>query len=210
MHLMTFDADFDLPWGHQTWKQGKINSGMFADIEKTSCPLFRKSAQNPKITSQISTLKCTWWPLIPILTLYEVTQLGNQMESVQECLLMLISLVAPYFAKVPRNPKNTSQTTTLKCTWWPLTPILTLYVVTQLGKISSGMFADIDEPCCTLCHKSVHKSENYLSDHQSITFKWFVKDKWNLAVSTTYIILPPPPPHTHTQIREVKQIQWKL
>ena len=44
MHLMTFDADFDLHWGHQTWKQGKISSGMFADIEKPSCPLFRKSA----------------------------------------------------------------------------------------------------------------------------------------------------------------------
>ena len=35
MHLMTFDADFDLHWGQQTWQQGKISSGLFADIEKT-------------------------------------------------------------------------------------------------------------------------------------------------------------------------------
>ena len=38
------------------------------------------------------------------------------LKSVKECLLMLIILVAPYSAKVRRNPKITSKTTTLKCT----------------------------------------------------------------------------------------------
>ena len=88
---------------------------------------------NPKITSHITTLKCTWWSLTLIVTLYEASKQGKRMKSVQECLLMSISLVAPYSAKVRTNPKITSQTTTLKCTWWPLTPILTLYEVTQLG-----------------------------------------------------------------------------
>ena len=204
MHLMTFDPYFDLICGHPTWQQGKISSGMFADISNPGCLLFHKldatpritshtttlkctwwsltlsltfvdvtklgnraksvqeclllskslvapySAKvqtNPKITSQITNLKCTWGLLAPILILYEVTHLGNWTKSVQECLLMSISLVAPYSAEVHTDPKITPQTTTLKCTW-PLTAILTLYEVTHLGKISSGMFADIDKTSC--------------------------------------------------------------
>ena len=140
---------------------------MFADIGKPSCLLFRKRHTHPKVISQTTILKCTRWPLTPISTLLEVTQLGNRTKSVQECLRMSISLVSPYSAKVLTNPKITSPTTTLKCTWWPLTPILTLYEATQMGKISSGMFADIDKPSYPLCCKSAHKSQNYLSDHQS-------------------------------------------
>ena len=49
----------------------------------------------------------------PILTLYEVTQSGKRAKSVQECLRISIRLVAPYAAKVPTNPKITSQTTSL-------------------------------------------------------------------------------------------------
>ena len=41
---MTFDADFDLHWGHQICQQSKINSGMFTDIGKLNKLLFRKSA----------------------------------------------------------------------------------------------------------------------------------------------------------------------
>ena len=163
MHLMTSDADFYLHWGHQTWQQGKISSGMSAAIEKPSCPLLRKIGHKSKITSQTTNLKCTWWLLTPILTLTDVTLLGNRTKSVLWCLLMSISLVVPYSAKVPTNPKITSQTTTLKCTWWPLTPIW------HQGKISSGMFADINKPSCLLCRKSTHKSSNNLSDHQSIS-----------------------------------------
>ena len=96
-------------------------------------PYSTKVPTNPKITSHTTTLKCTWWSLTPILTLHEVSQLGNQMKSVQEYLLMSIGLIAPHSAKVPTHPKITSQTTFLKCIWWPLTPILTLYEVTQLG-----------------------------------------------------------------------------
>ena len=89
MYLMTFDPDLDLIWGHPAGQQGEI------------------------ITSQSTFLKCTWWPLTPILTLYEVTQLGNRAKSVQERLRILISIVAPYAAEVPTNPKITSQTTSL-------------------------------------------------------------------------------------------------
>ena len=45
MHLMTFDADFEIHSGLQIWQQGKISLGMFADIEKPSCRLFRKNAR---------------------------------------------------------------------------------------------------------------------------------------------------------------------
>ena len=171
-YLMTFDAKLDLHWGHQTWQEGEFSSGMSAAIEKPSCPVLCKSTHksynylsdhqseihlmtfdsdfdliwdqstgqldeisqerlllmsislvapyftkwhtNPKIISQTTTLKCTWWPLTPILTLYEVTKLGNRAKSVQECLQKSIRLVAPYAAKVPTNPKITSQTTSLK------------------------------------------------------------------------------------------------
>ena len=44
MHLINFDPDFDLIWGHPIGQQGKISSGMFADIDKLSCPWCRKSA----------------------------------------------------------------------------------------------------------------------------------------------------------------------
>ena len=88
---------------------------------------------NPKITSQTTTLKCFWWYLTLIFTSIVVTKLGNNAKSIQECLLVSKSLVAHYSAKVPTNPKITSQTTTLNCTWWTLTPMLILYEVTQLG-----------------------------------------------------------------------------
>ena len=172
------------------------------------------------------TLNCTWWPLAPSLTLHEVNELGNRAKSVQECLLISVILVAPYSTNMHTNHKITSQTTSLKCTWWPLIPSLTLHEVSQLGnrtksvqecllmsiglaaphsamcpqilklslrphfesgkprgqllpsrrrtfdpdfdliwghptgqqKISSGMFADIDKPSCSSCRKSVHKS----------------------------------------------------
>ena len=44
MHQMTSDTDFGLIWGHPSGQQGKISSGMVADIDKPSCPLCRKSA----------------------------------------------------------------------------------------------------------------------------------------------------------------------
>ena len=114
---------------------------------------------NAKITSQTTTLKCIWWSLTQILTFIEVTKLGNRVKSVQECLLILKSLVPPCSAKMPTNPKITSQTTTLKCIWWPLTPILTLYEVTQLGnQAKSALFADVDKPGCALFRKSAQKS----------------------------------------------------
>ena len=74
-------------------------------------PYSAEVSKNNKITSQTTTLKCTWWPLTPILTLYEVTQLGNRAKSVQECLRISIRPVAPYAAKVPTNPKISSYTT---------------------------------------------------------------------------------------------------
>ena len=37
----------------------------------------------------------------------------------------------------------------------------------QPEEISSGMFADADNPKCSLFPKSAHKSQNYLSDHHS-------------------------------------------
>ena len=46
MLLVAFDADFYLHWGHQTWQQGKICSGMFAAIEKPRC--LRESAHKSK------------------------------------------------------------------------------------------------------------------------------------------------------------------
>ena len=39
---------------------------------------------NAIVPSPAITLKCTWWPLMQILTLYDVTQLGNRAKSVQE------------------------------------------------------------------------------------------------------------------------------
>ena len=44
MHLMTFDPDFDVIWGHLTGQLDEISSRMFADVDKPSCTLFRKSA----------------------------------------------------------------------------------------------------------------------------------------------------------------------
>ena len=79
------------------------------------------------------TLNCTWWPLAPSLTLHEVNELGNRAKSVQECLLISVILVAPYSTNMHANHKITSQTTSLKCTWWPLIASLTLHEVSQLG-----------------------------------------------------------------------------
>ena len=42
----------------------------------------------------------------PIVTLFGVSHLGNMAKSVQECLLILISLVAPYAPKVPTLRKK--------------------------------------------------------------------------------------------------------
>ena len=50
-------------------------------------------------------------PFDPAFELIWGHQLGNKAKSVQECLRTSISLVAPYVAKVPTNPKITSQTT---------------------------------------------------------------------------------------------------
>ena len=44
MHLMTFNPDHDLIWGFQFGQQGKISSGMVADIDKPSGTLYRKNA----------------------------------------------------------------------------------------------------------------------------------------------------------------------
>ena len=132
MHLMTADPDFDHIWGQPTGQPYEISSGMLMSISLVA-PYSAKVSTVPIITSYTTTLKCTWWLLTPILTIYEVSQLGNRPKSVQKFLLMSISLVAPYSAKVPINPKINSQTSFLKCTWWPLTPILTLYEVSQLG-----------------------------------------------------------------------------
>ena len=111
---------------------GKISSGFLIPIILVAIYSTNMLA-NSKITSQTTTLKCTWWPLTPILTFTEVIKLGNRAKSVQECLLISKTFVGPYSAKVPTNPKITSQTTTLKCIWWPLTPILTWYEITQLS-----------------------------------------------------------------------------
>ena len=85
------------------------------------------------------TLKRTWWPLTQILTVYEVTQLGNRAKSVMECLLISIILVAFYSTNMPANPRISSQTTTLNCTWWPLTPIFTFIEVTKLGNMAKSV-----------------------------------------------------------------------
>ena len=100
---------------------------------------------NPRISSQTTTLKCTWWPLTLIFTFIEVTKLGNMVKSVQEYLLPSKNQVALYSAKVPINPKITSQTTNLKCTWWLLTPI-----VTQLGNRTKSVQELPMAPNCQL------------------------------------------------------------
>ena len=48
MHLMTFDPDCDLILGFPFGQQGKISSGVFADIDKPSGTLCRKSAHTLK------------------------------------------------------------------------------------------------------------------------------------------------------------------
>ena len=48
MHLMTFNSDCDLIWGFAFGQQGKISPGMFADIDKHSGTLCRKSAYTSK------------------------------------------------------------------------------------------------------------------------------------------------------------------
>ena len=47
------------------------------------------------------------------MTLFGVYYLGNRAKSVQECLLILISLVAPYAPKVPTLRKKISENTCL-------------------------------------------------------------------------------------------------
>ena len=44
MHMMIFDPDCNLIWGLQTRQTDEISSGMFTDVDKPSCTLFRKSA----------------------------------------------------------------------------------------------------------------------------------------------------------------------
>ena len=133
MYLMTFDADLYFYWGHQALQQIKSIQEYLLPTKSLVAPHSAKLPTNPKITSQTTNIICTLWTLIPILTSYEVIPLGNRTKSVKKCLLMSINLVAPYSAKMPINPKTVSQTITLRCTWWPLTPTLTLYKVTQLG-----------------------------------------------------------------------------
>ena len=62
MHLMTFDSDFDLKWGHPNGQQGKISSELFADIDKPSCPLCRKSAH--KSSNYLSDHQSMWFIVI--------------------------------------------------------------------------------------------------------------------------------------------------
>ena len=114
MHLMTFDVDCSLNWGHQTSQQGKISSGIFAAIDKPSCPS-AKVPINPKITSQKTNLKCTWWPL----TLYEVTQLGNRTKSVQE---RLIPQKCPQILKLLLRPPLLNAPDDLWPRFWPQRP----------------------------------------------------------------------------------------
>ena len=97
MHLMTLDAEFDLHWGHQTWQQGKISSGLFA---KPSCPLFHKSAH--KFYNYLS----------------DHHSIVHLMNFDPDCDLIWCHLIG------------------------------------QPDEISSGMFADVDKPSCTLFHRS--------------------------------------------------------
>ena len=53
MHLITFNPDCDLIWGFPFGQQGKVSSGMFADIDKPSGTLCRKSAYTSKKMSLI-------------------------------------------------------------------------------------------------------------------------------------------------------------
>ena len=54
-----------------------------------------------------------------IVALFGVSHLGNRAKSVQECLLILISLVAPYAPKVPTlRKKNISENTCLSVFIW--------------------------------------------------------------------------------------------
>ena len=48
---MTFDPDCDLNFGFPFGQQGKFSSGVFADIDKHSGTLCRKSAHTSKIIS---------------------------------------------------------------------------------------------------------------------------------------------------------------
>ena len=109
-------------------------------------------------------LKCIWWPLSPILTLYEVTKLGNRAKSVQECLLLSIILVASYSTNMPANSRITSQTTTLKCTWWPLTPIFTFIEVAKLGNKAKSV-----QECLLLSKSLVAPYSSNMSINPKIT-----------------------------------------
>ena len=48
MHLMTFDPNYDLSWGLSVVQQGKISSGVFADIDETTGTLCPKHAHPSK------------------------------------------------------------------------------------------------------------------------------------------------------------------
>ena len=52
MHLMTFHPNSDLIWGLSVGQQGKIISGVFADIDKTTGTLCPESAHTSKKLSQ--------------------------------------------------------------------------------------------------------------------------------------------------------------
>ena len=102
MHLMTFDADFYLHWGHQTWQQGKSVQEYLLPSKNQVALYSAKVPINPKITSQTTNLKCTWWLLTPT-----VTQLGNRTKSVKElpmapnCQLLLTPVVSITLLWIP-------------------------------------------------------------------------------------------------------------
>ena len=102
MHLITFDANFYLNWGHQTWQQGKSVQEYLLPSKNQVALYSAKVPINPKITSQTTNLKCTWWLLTPT-----VTQLGNRTKSVQElpmapnCQLLLTPVVSITLLWIP-------------------------------------------------------------------------------------------------------------
>ena len=81
--------------------------GILAEFDKPICLLFCEITINTIICKLNSPQYNALDDLLPpIVTLFGVSHLGNRAKSVQECLLILISIVAPYAPKVPTLRKK--------------------------------------------------------------------------------------------------------
>ena len=100
--------------------------------------------------------------LTPFVTLYGVKMLCKSGTMCPGMLADIDRAICTFFCETNINTEITLSSHHNKMhlmTFNPDWDLIWGFPFGQQSKISSGMFADIDKPCCTLCRKSAHTSK---------------------------------------------------